>query len=293
MGSQESGKFPVVIGREFTPHIASVIFNLLDKQGLTKSRSVSSVWKDVVDSRTNLWADPELYRKAAAEGNLELCQRIIEKVDNKNPPHKFGSLVYTPLYIAASNGHIEICRLILDYLEDKNPQDDAGYTILHCAAAATIDPEAGAELYRLIMNEVQDKNPKDDVGITPLHFAASHGNFEVCKLIVESVDEKNPATTESRTTPLHYAAQFGDTDIFRLIFEKVQDKNPPDSTGNTPLHFAARGVYGYEICRLIIAHVDEKHPVNQQGQTPLDCARMEGVPGLQGLEQLWLEDEGQ
>ena len=118
MGSQESGKFPVVIGREFTPHIASVIFNLLDKQELRKSRSVSSVWKDVVDSRTDLWNDPQLYGEAAWEGN------------------------------------IEICRLFLDHSEDKNPKEDQyGSTPLHSAARAG-NPE-GEEIYRLIMNEVE------------------------------------------------------------------------------------------------------------------------------------------
>ena len=99
MARQISGKFPVVIGREFTPHLASTIFNLLDKQELMKSRLVSSVWKEVVDSRTNLWTDPELYGKAAKEGNLNLCQMIIENVDNKNPsfrklgPHSWSCYV--------------------------------------------------------------------------------------------------------------------------------------------------------------------------------------------------------
>ena len=67
------------------------------------------------------------------------------------------------------------------------------------------------------------------------------GNYEVSKLIVESVDEKNPATLEDSNTPLHEAARYGYTEIFRLILEKVENKNPPDWTGNTPLHFAAGG----------------------------------------------------
>ena len=109
MGSKESGKFPVVIGREFTPHIASTIFKLLDKQGLVKSRSVSSIWKDIVDSQTNLWMDPELYRKAAIEGNLDFCRRIIEKVEDKNPrlkenPGSWVDYRTTPLHIAAKSG---------------------------------------------------------------------------------------------------------------------------------------------------------------------------------------------
>ena len=298
--SQESGKFPVVIGREFTPHIASTIFNLLDKQELTKCRSVSSTWKDVVDTRTNLWTDPKLYRKSVIKGNLEFCQMIIEKVDNKNPHVKgrsrssrarFGRFG-TPLHIAAEKGHIEICRLILDYLEDKNPQNDKGVTPLHCAAGA--DNPGGVEVYRLIINEVQDKNPKDKEGYTPLHIAALEENFEVSKLIVESVDEKNPATIEKRITPLHEAATCGHPDIFHLIFEKVEEKNPPNSNGNTPLHLAAYGGY-VEICRLILAHVDDKHPVNNQGETPLDWAREEREDEelLQELEQLWLDEEDQ
>ena len=290
MAGQVSGKFPLLIGGQFTPHIASTIFSLLDKQELTKSRSVSSTWKDIVDSRTNLWNDPWLFRKAVYEGNLELCQRIIEKLDIKNTLVKRSwSWSYrTPLHIAAGNGHIEICRLILDHLEEKNPKNDECKTPLHCAAGA--ENPGAVKVYCLIMNEIEDKNPKDKEGITPLHNAVELGNFEVSKLIVESVDEKNPATIQNRITPLHLAARFGHPDIFRLIFEKVEEKNPPDSQGNTPLHCAA-GSNRVQICHLILAHVDDKHPVNQLGQTPLDWARrMQGVEEFQELEKLWLED---
>ena len=306
MAEQISGKFPVVIGREFTPHLASTIFNLLDKQELMKSRLVSSVWKEVVDSRTNLWTDPELYGKAAKEGNLNLCQMIIENVDNKNPsfrklgPHSWSCYV-TPLHIAAKEGHVQICQLILDHLEDKNPRNDYGITPLHFAVTA----HSGTEVYRLIMNEVDDKNPRDNGGYTPLYAAAMRGNFEVSKLILENVEEKNPATTGDRSTPLHEAARYGYIDIFCIIFEKVEDKNPPDSQGNTPLHFAAsknflndrvtRQSY-VEMCRLILDNVDNKHPVNRQGKTPLDAARERFEwhdERLQELEKLWLHEEDQ
>ena len=73
--------FPVVIGQEFTPHIAKTIFNLLDEDQLVKSRSVSSDWKNVVDSSTKLWTNLDLYKKAAREGKVEICQKIIQKGD--------------------------------------------------------------------------------------------------------------------------------------------------------------------------------------------------------------------
>ena len=76
-------------------------------------------------------------------------------------------------------------------------------------------------------------------------------------------------------TPLHWVAINGNLDICQLILEKVNNKNPAIAVGCqsgwTPLHFAAR--YGHiDICRLIIANVDDKHPINDDGETPMDIA---------------------
>ena len=259
--------FPVVIGQEFTPHIAKTIFNLLDEDQLVKSRSVSSDWKNVVDSSTKLWTNLYLYKKAAWEGKVEICQKIIQKVENKNPPlpHMGSPLPYayqTPLHVAAQYGQVEICRLIMGYLDNKNPKNDVGNTPLHSAASSLLVPHhSAAEVYRLIMNEVDDKNPKDFIGRTPLHEAAMEGKYQVCQLIVQSVD----------------------------------DKNPPDSIGDTPLHQAVGSYRGpfLDICRLILDNVDEQHPVNNAGETPLDWARKMlarnrlTAEELQEIEQLW------
>ena len=304
-------KFPVFIGKEYTPQIASTIFKLLEKEDLMKSRTVSSAWKNVVDSETSLWTDPELYIKAASEGRLDICQRIIERVDNKNPSVKLPTRLrwvlqnqqqLSPLHVAANEGHIEICRLIMSYLEDKNPENDMGKTPLHYAAACKERDWriGGLEVYQLIMNEADDKNPKDKQGSTPLHVAAIHGNFKTCKLILENADEKNPAD-DNGSTPLHEAAREGHTSVFHLIFENVEFKNPPDGQGNTPLHIAA--AYGadnrlidiqtsnyIDICRLILNHVGEKHPVNANGQTPLHFAGhwLRGeIDIFTQIQQLW------
>lgn len=37
----------------------------------------------------------------------------------------------TPLHIAAGAGRLEICQLIMDDLDNKNPGDPNGYTPLH------------------------------------------------------------------------------------------------------------------------------------------------------------------
>ena len=43
---------------------------------------------------------------------------------------------------------------------------------------------------------------------TPLHVAASCGHLEVCKLILQHVQDKNPADYQE-WTPLHSAAMSG------------------------------------------------------------------------------------
>merc|ERR1711974_344774 len=98
-------------------------------------------------------------------------------------------------------------------------------------------------------------NPADNGGYTPLHEAAGaqYGHrhksveakmryitlhVEICRLIMENVQDKNPAANNSGRTPLHSAASSGHLEICRFIIDNAQDKNPADNDGETPLHWA-------------------------------------------------------
>ena len=285
MNEIKTAPFPIVIGSVFTPHIASTIFNLLEKETQLKSRSVSSHWKDVVDFETTLWTDPKLYRKAAREGNLEIVKKIIEspRTPDKNPvkycPYpcddrecnsEYGS---SPLHIAAYKGNVELCQLIMSCLTDKNPADQDGNTVLHEAARAEKPwrkNPGGIQVYRLVMAEVDDKNPKDKGGCTPLHEAAWHQNLDLCQLILENVKDKNPALNDGRT-PLHFAATKGNPEVCQLILENIEIKNPADDKGKTPLHSAAERGH-LDVFKLIMENVEEKNPPDENGTTPLHLA---------------------
>ena len=39
-----------------------------------------------------------------------------------------------------------------------------------------------------------DKNPANKFGETPLHFAAMDGHLDVCRLIIDNVNDKHPVT---------------------------------------------------------------------------------------------------
>jgi len=117
----------------------------------------------------------------------------------------------------------------------------------------------------------------DSSSETPLHRAARGGWLDICRLIIDMVDNKNPVKSKENgspypsCTPLHVAAEFGHIEVCQLIIDKVQDQsrlNLKDFLGETPLHKAIEKG-NYEIFRLIFYHVKEKNPSDNSGVTPL------------------------
>ena len=82
------------------------------------------------------------------------------------------------------------------------------------------------------------KNKYCMVKCSPLHIAAECGNLELCRYIIDRIEDKNPKDF-IRETPLHWAAEKGHYEVCKLILEKISDKNPKDFYGNTPLEIAA------------------------------------------------------
>ena len=59
--------------------------------------------------------------------------------------------------------------------------------------------------------------------------------MNVCRLIMDHLDDKNPQHNNGMT-PLHSAAHNGHLDVCKLIMKNILNKNPPDGCGMTPLH---------------------------------------------------------
>ena len=96
----------------------------------------------------------------------------------------------TPLHYASDQGQFEICEFIVDNVDDKNPTvgNGNGWTPLHHAAY-----RGHLAVYELISQHVLDKNPKRiEYGMTPLHQAAIDGQFEIVRFMVSIVNEINP-----------------------------------------------------------------------------------------------------
>ena len=73
------------------------------------------------------------------------------------------------------------------------------------------------ELCKLIINNLEnDKNPKDIAGVTPLHLAADDGDLALCKLIVQNVINKSPLNI-NQETPKDLAHQNGHIHLFEIL----------------------------------------------------------------------------
>ena len=96
-----------------------------------------------------------------------------------------GSIGYdgeTPFHFAAKQGQLAVCQVMLERLSDKNPATDAnGLTPLHYAAES-----GHVEVCKLIMDNLVDKNPFCKNRTTPLSRATNGGKSEVCQLYHEN-----------------------------------------------------------------------------------------------------------
>ena len=101
-------------------HIAAFIGNIDIFMHIFEKNGLGNI------NPTNIVGETPLHF-AARNGCLQMCQYIMDKIENKNPP-SLSKISYqerkkTPLHLAAKKGHLEICKLIIENenVEDKNP----------------------------------------------------------------------------------------------------------------------------------------------------------------------------
>jgi ankyrin repeat protein len=119
------------------------------------------------------------------------------------------------------------------------------------------------------LNNVDDKHPVDIRGMTPYHIAIRSNQLILTRFIMKTLDDKNPIFPDHPRgcTLLHGAAINGYLDMCELLIDNTEDKNPMDNKGWTPLHFAAREGH-FEICQLIARPLKDKNPMTNDGTTP-------------------------
>ena len=225
----------------------------------------------------------------AACGSVNLCNHIIQKTDVKEPRLTLRTRILfrapilpinrenwisgeiTPLVFAAVIlGDVNVFRFLLEKAEDKNPivSKHRNWTILHYFAGA-----GQMEMCRLMVEKVEDKRPQDIDGSTPYHLAAFIGHVELCRLLMEYHTDKNPKDFSDRT-PFHNAASMGHLEVCRLFMDTCVDENHMDDIIRRPLQMAAWNGH-LELCKILMERLMDKNPRDHIGQTPFHSATLE------------------
>ena len=118
-----------------------------------------------------------------------------------------------------------------------------GWTCLHNAAHYN---QFG--VYQFISENVANINPQTKYHggkSTPFHFAAMSGNFQICKFIVDGVEDLSPRDKDN-CTPYDYARKNGHSDICIYIDEVRNQRNGVNLISTDEIMLKAEGGWPYK-----------------------------------------------
>ena len=189
-------------------HIKKQIFERLDMASLSKCRNVSIFWKKMIDEEKDVWIQKIQLKTNRLENQVKTTLRkktSEELVQIANQILQVYNYQEFPLHAAAKYGYLETYSLILENYQNKNPEDDQKNIPMHYAAKY-----GQLDLCKLILKNLEygwKKIPRisehfidyDHImntnnlqGMTPFDLAAQNGHMDVCRLIIENVDDVCP-----------------------------------------------------------------------------------------------------
>ena len=206
----------------------------------------------------------------ATSGSTNLCSHIIQKAGDVRDPRllnpDFGLEKITPLVFAADlimaselMGDVSVFEFLHEKAEDKNPilLPDFNWKLFHSLAE-----NGHFEMCRSMVEKVQDLSPRTINGRTPYHIAALNGHEEVCQVLMNHLTDLSPQDNYD-LTPLHLAAAYGRLEVCKLLMKTAKafaDEDQFDDVLKMPLHMAAFNGH-VEVVRLFMANF-----VDNEGQ---------------------------
>lgn len=202
---------------------------------------------------------------AIFQGEMELFQYFLKRVDNLNQAGGWEDHYFSPLMAAASENEVEMMRLLIDKGADVNFINPDGWTALIEAA-----DEGAYEAAKLLLDSGAKVNLRgDQTRVTALSMAASEGHPEIVELLLDA-----GAQPESDLS-IHAAAGEGEISIVELLVRKGLDPNERDDHGRTPLMTAA-AEGKREVVRYLLDQDAKINARSNDGMTAILFAAAEG-----------------
>ena len=197
------------------PGLGEKIFKKLDKQSLVKCKEVQRSWYKFMQKEKVLWfrmiqnylGDHNdfltAWRTVLKQVPVDFVMQVAIATQKFNARHRMHSQ-NNPIHVAASDCSVDLYKQMVVKLADVNLENIFGNNHPLFVAAHS----GNYDVCKLIITNVDDKNPARHNGVTPMYLAAQNGHIEICKLFIANADKKNPAMHDG-VTPLYMAAQGG------------------------------------------------------------------------------------
>ena len=246
--------------------IGKKIFEELDNQSLAKCREVNESWRVFIDgekpvpfriikSLTNV---PDTYlKKNFSKADLASVTELVKNIQHAysevhHEQHNFRYRHWDPGWLIIEREKRPRIRASITGVLSK--------TIKKCVKRNDLRPIQNlmaklstGKLFLTPMGDVLKSHPNNlsnGCGETLLHFAAKNGYLNVCKLIAENVQEKNPKNFWE-STPLEWAErndQYSVVEYFQTLLDlPLTRKSCPYCSG-------------FRLPRLMQNHIKKEHP---------------------------------
>ena len=204
--------------------IGKKIFEELDNQSLTKCREVNESWRGFIDgektvpfriikSLTNV---PDAYLdKKFGKVNLDSVINLVKDIQ-----HVYSAFhqVKQTFEMFFPGKELTYLKNYITVLKQQGTELDEKFVVQQVNTGKLILTPNG-------LREPNPINPLIVFGMTTLHYAAKNGYLNVCKLIAENVQEKNPKDFGGQT-PLEMAEEMGHSSVaeyFQTLLDVVEE----------------------------------------------------------------------
>lgn len=210
--------------------------NLLDPRksnSFLYSKSVSSIKKIWFKVSSTMDSDSrivELYLDCFEKFSTKLLDFVVNLYDTSGN---------TAMHYAISCDNFDIVSVLLDSkVCNVNRYNKAGYTATMLVSLTKIEDDIYRDVVDRLFHQADVNLKAKQNGQTALMLAASHGRFEICKLLLDCGAEINLQDNDG-STALMCAAEHGHPDIISLLLSNPDcDPLMEDNEGSTALKIA-------------------------------------------------------